>query len=188
MYSPNVGSFYPIYAYKKCMLPNPAPKGRTLNLPCIISNESYSQTFGNFYPIQIYISKCTFPNPASKGFTDTLQLTYIYPNCWQDISNIYFVISIFVFRFEEYSCIYILVLDISYQQLGEICQLEGLCAPWNVHFVIYIVVLDICCQHLGNIQQLDGFCAPFGRKVKECTFCNIYIYIYICIGYMLPKF
>ena len=68
-----------------------------------------------------------------------------------------------------------LVLDISYQQLGEMCQMEGLCAPWNhgmynVHFVIYIFVLDICCQHLGNICQSEGFCAPFGRKVKECTF------------------
>ena len=63
-----------IYTYKKCTLPNPAPKGRTLTLWCIISNESYSQTFGSFYPIQIYISKCTFPNPAPKEFTETLLL------------------------------------------------------------------------------------------------------------------
>ena len=68
------------------------------------------------------------------------------------------------------------------------CQLEGFCTPGNVHFVINIFVLDICCQHLGKIFQLEGFCAPFGRKVKECTFCNLYISIYICIGYMLPKF
>ena len=72
--------------------------------------------------------------------------------------------------------------------IGEMCQLEGFCPPGNVHFVMYIFVLDICCQHLGNIRQLKGFCAPFGRKVKECTLCNIYIYIYICIGYMLPTF
>ena len=83
---------------KKCMLVNPAPKGRILTLRCIISTESYSQTFGSLYPIQIYISKCTFPNPAPKGFTETLQLTCIYPIV---ISNIYFVISIFVFRFKE---------------------------------------------------------------------------------------
>ena len=83
--------------------------------------------------------------------------------------------------------LYILVLDMSYQQLGEMCQLEGFCAPRNVHLVIYIFALDICCQHLGNICQLEGFCAPFGRKVTECTFCNIYI-ICICIGYMLPTF
>ena len=54
--------------------------------------------------------------------------------------------------------------------IGEMCQLEGFCAPGNVHFVMYIFVLDICCQHLGNICQSEGFCAPFGRKVKECTF------------------
>ena len=59
---------------KKSMLVNPAPKGRILTLPCIISTESYSQTFGSLYPIQIYISKCTFPNPAPKEFTETLLL------------------------------------------------------------------------------------------------------------------
>ena len=53
--------------------------------------------------------------------------------------------------------------------IGEMCQLEGFCAPGNVHFVMYIFVLDICCQHLGNIRQLKGFCAPFGCKVKECV-------------------
>ena len=67
-------------------------------------------------------------------------------------------------------------------------SVRGFCAPRNVHLVIYIFALDICCQHLGNICQLEGFCAPFGRKVKECTCCNIYIYTYIFIGYMLPKF
>ena len=62
------------YENKKSMLVNPAPKGRILTLPCIISTESYSQTFGSLYPIQIYISKCTFPNPAPKEFTETLLL------------------------------------------------------------------------------------------------------------------
>ena len=98
------------------MLRNHTPKRRTLTLWCIISTEFYSQNVGSLYPIQNFISKCTFLYPAPKGFTETLQLTYIFPNCWQNISNtnIYFVIFIFVFRFDV-SCIYILVLDKSYQ-------------------------------------------------------------------------
>ena len=86
------------------MLRNHTPKRRTLTLGCIISTEFYSQNVGSFYPIQNFISKCTFLYPAPKGFTETLQLTYIFPNCWQNISNtnIYFIIFIFVFRFEEY--------------------------------------------------------------------------------------
>ena len=82
--------------------------------------------------------------------------------------------------------IYHISYDISYI-IPTIGSVRGFCAPRNVHLVIYIFALDICCQHLGNIRQLEGFCAPFGRKVKECTFCNIYISIYICIGYMLPR-
>ena len=35
---------------------------------------------------------------------------------------------------------------------------------------------------IGGI--VEGFCASFGRRVRESTFCNIYI----CIGYMLPTF
>ena len=49
---------------------------------------------------------------------------------------------------------------------------------------ICLFVLDICCQHLGNTCQLEIFCAPFGRRVRECIFCNEYI----CIRYMLPRF
>ena len=54
-----------------------------------------------------------------------------------------------------------LVLDISCQQLAEMCQLEGFCAPFgrrvseHVYFEIYIFVLDIGCQHLGNISCLE---------------------------------
>ena len=95
------------------MLRNPAPKGRTLTL-CIISSELYSQNVCSLYPIQICISKCTFPNPAPKGFTETLQLTCIYPNCWQEISNIHFVISIFVFRFKEYMSVVFIYIGIGY--------------------------------------------------------------------------
>ena len=86
--------------------------------------------------------------------------------------------------------IYTFVLDIYCQQLGDICQLEGVCAPFG-HKVgeytfcnIYICtfVLDIYCQQLRGICQLHSVYAPFGHKVGEYTFCNIYI----CIGYILP--
>ena len=72
--------------------------------------------------------------------------------------------------------IYIFVLDICYQQLGEMCQLEGFCAFFGCRpctalqgegtyiFVIYVFVLDICCQYLGNI--LSGGPAVRGPTVR----------------------
>ena len=105
------------------------------------------------------------------------------------------------------SWIYMLVLDISCQHLGDECKLEGFCVPfghrvgectisemficignmlptiWGVCISwIYMLVLDISCQHLGDECKLDGFCVPFGHKVGECTFLEMYN----CIGYMLP--
>ena len=157
---------------------NPAPKGRTLTFWCIISAELYSQNFGSLYPITKLFQTCTFPNPAPK---EILQLTYIYPNFWHDISNtnIYILLYLYLYSYLRNTCQLYLYIGVGYiiPTIGEMCQLEGFCAPGNVHFVMYIFVLDICCQHLGNIRQLKGFCAPFGRKVKECTLFNIYIYI-----------
>ena len=55
------------------------------------------------------------------------------------------------------SWIYIFVLDIFCQQLGDIWQLEGVCAPfralgWGTCVSWkYIFVLDIFCQQLGDI-------------------------------------
>ena len=56
---------------------------------------------------------------------------------------------------------YIFVLDIHCQQLGKMCQLEGVCAPFgagleNVHFLEYTFVLDMHCQLLGKMCQLEG--------------------------------
>ena len=133
------------------MLRNHTPKRRTLTLWCIISTEFYSQNVGSLYPIQNFISKCTFLYPAPKGFTETLQLTYIFPNCWQNISNtnIYFV---------RVSCIYILVLDISYQQLGEMCQLEGFCAPRNlVTFGNIYICIGYMLLTFGEYTSVGGF-------------------------------
>ena len=67
----------------------------------------------------------------------------------------------------------ILILDTNCQHLGNICQLEGFCAPFGRRVRKYtfcninILVLDINCQHFGNVCQLGGFCAPFGRRVVE---------------------
>ena len=157
------------------MLRNHTPKRRTLTLWCIISTEFYSQNVGSLYPIQNFISKCTFLYPAPKGFTETLQLTYIFPNCWQNTSNtnIYFV---------RVSCIYILVLDISYQQLGEMCQLEGFCAPRNlVTFGNIYICIGYMLPTFGEYTSVEFIhCSRAKlRKVKECTFCIIHIYIYL---------
>ena len=89
------------------------------------------------------------------------------------------------------SSIYILVLDIYCQQLGNICKFNlyiwywiysannwGMYVSW-----IYELVLDIYCQQLGDICQLEVVCAPWGwrRGVGECILCDIYtlvLYIY----------
>ena len=78
--------------------------------------------------------------------------------------------------------IYTFVLDILCQQLGAICQFEGVCAPSGhkvgeytvCNIYICIFVLDIYCQQLRGICQLHSVYAPFGQKVGEFTFCNIY--------------
>ena len=97
------------------------------------------------------------------------------------------------------SWIYMLILDISCQHLGDECKLEGFCVPEKMYIFkyiylyiftiwgvcvswIYMLVLDISCQHLGDECKLEGFCVPFGHRVGECTFLKMYI----CIGYMLP--
>ena len=78
------------------------------------------------------------------------------------------------------SWIYIFVLDIFCQHLGDIWQLEGVCAPfgrWVGEALdwgpcvswIHVLVLDIFCQHLGDIWQLEGVCAPFGRWAGKQT-------------------
>ena len=54
----------------------------------------------------------------------------------------------------------------------------------KVYSVIYIFVLDKCGQHLGTYVSWRFSVRPLGRRVRECTFCNVYI----CIGYMLPTF
>ena len=81
--------------------------------------------------------KSTFTNPASKGSTETLQLTYMFPNCWQDIpnSNIYlFIISIPIFIFDlRNTCQLNLYFDIGY---------------WVTEYTVcdkYVNFLNICC-------------------------------------------
>ena len=57
--------------------------------------------------------------------------------------------------------IYVLVLDIYCQQLGDICQLEVVCAPWGwrrgvvecILCDIYTLVLDIYCQQLEEFPD-----------------------------------
>ena len=101
-------------------------------LQSIISIELYYQNGGSLYPIQICYFKMYIPQ-----FLAPFQLTYIHHNCWQDISNthiylafsnIYICIPIWGI---DVSCIYILVLYISCQHLGDECKLGGFCAPFE---------------------------------------------------------
>ena len=78
------------------------------------------------------------------------------------------------------------ILDITSQQLGDECKLDGFCVglgSWEVYiYKKYLVVLDICCQQLRDECKSEGFCVRFGHTVWKCTF----IKMHICIGYMLP--
>ena len=70
---------------------------------------------------------------------------------------------------------YKFVLDLHCQQLGNMCHLEGVCAPfgrgfWECEFLEYTFVLNLHCQKLGNMCQLEGVCAAFGRGFWECEF------------------
>ena len=90
--------------------------------------------------------------------------------------------------------LYMLVMDISCQHLGDECNLEGFLVPFG-HRVggmyilglciswINIFVLDIPCQHLGDECNLEGFLVPFGHRVGGMTnFWNMCkLAIYICL-------
>ena len=132
-----------------------------LTLLCITSTELYSQNFGSLYPIQIYITKCTFPNPAPQGFT--LQMTYIL-----FVGRIY-PIETYI-KFEEYMPVESnLVLDISYQKLGELCNLEGFCASfgrrvWESTFCNIYICIGYMLPTFGVYASVGGFlCALWAQ-------------------------
>ena len=68
-------------------------------------------------------TKFTFPNPAPKGFTETLQLTYIFLIFGRIYPiQIYILWYLYLYSDLRNICqlyLYILVLDISCQQLGQ---------------------------------------------------------------------
>ena len=74
---------------------------------------------------------------------------------------------------------YTFVLDIHCQQLGKMCQLEGICAPFRrgvgecAFSRIYICIGYTQCQQLGQMCRLEGVSAAlraFGRGFWECEF------------------
>ena len=85
-----------------------------------------------------------------------------------------------------------MVLNIFCQQLGDICQLEVICAPFGYkvgeytfcNIYIFTFVLDIYCQQLRGIHicQLHSVYAPFGHKVGEYTFL-IYTFVFYIYGH-----
>ena len=110
----------------------------------------------------LYLKKCTFPNPAAKGFTETLQLTYIYPNCWHDISNtniyIYFVIFIFVFRFAEYMSVVFIYWCWIYHtnNWGNVSVGGFLCARECTFCNVYICI-GYMLPTFGEYTSVEGF-------------------------------
>ena len=143
------------YIYNKNVHYQPlCPKGRTDTLRCIILTDIYYQHFSSLYAIQIYITKCTFPNPAPQGFT--LQMTYIL-----FVGRIY-PIETYI-KFEEYMPVESnLVLDISYQKLGELCNLEGFCATfgrrvWESTFCNIYICIGYMLPTFGVYASVGGF-------------------------------
>ena len=139
------------------------PKQRTLTLWCIILIELYSQHVGSLYRVTRFEYKIYIPQPCTQRVHRNSPTDIYFSNFWQNISNtnIYFVIFIFVFRFEEYMSvvfIYVLVLDISCQQLGEMCQLEGFCAPRNlVTFGNIYICMGYMLTTFGEYTSVGGF-------------------------------
>ena len=153
------------------MLPKPAPEGRTDTLQCLKLPKCWQLISNTNIYCKMYIHQL-------KGSTETLQLAYIYPNCWLDICN---TNNICIFWYLQYiylysiwgihvSWIHILVLDTCYEM-----------HIFNIYIYLYWIY---AANILGDTCQLEVFCAPFGRRARECTFCNIYI----CIRYMRPTF
>merc|ERR1712015_110279 len=64
----------------KSMLPKPAPEGRTDTLQCLKLPKCWQLISNTNIYCKMYIHQL-------KGSTETLQLAYIYPNCWLDICN-----------------------------------------------------------------------------------------------------
>ena len=64
----------------RSMLPKPAPEGRTDTLQCLKLPKCWQLISNTNIYCKMYIHQL-------KGSTETLQLAYIYPNCWLDICN-----------------------------------------------------------------------------------------------------
>ena len=100
------------------------------------------------------------------------------------------------------SWIYMLILDISCQHLGDECKLEGFCVPfghrvgectflkiyicieymlptmWGVYVSWkYMLILDISCQHLGDECKLEDFCWISCKRFGKYMSLEFYIFV-----------
>ena len=155
------------------MLPKPAPEGRTDTLQCLKLPKCWQLISNTNIYCKMYIHQL-------KGSTETLQLAYIYipivgwiyaiPTIYVffDIYNIYICI-----RFEEYMSVefifwyWIRVTKCTFLTYTYICIEYMLPTFWGIH-----------------VSWRSSVHPSFGRRARECTFCNIYI----CIRYMRPTF
>ena len=152
------------YEYKNKKIYVTEPCAQRANTHPLMYNftELYSQHVSSLYRVQNFISKCTFPNPAPKGFTETLQLTYIFQIFGRIYPiQIYILWYLYLYSDLRNTCqlyLYILVLDISCQQLGEMCQLEGFCAPRNlVTFGNIYICMGYMLTTFGEYTSVGGF-------------------------------
>ena len=144
----------------KYMLPKPAPEGRTDTLQCLKLPKCWQLISNTNIYCKMYIHQL-------KGSTETLQLAFIYRNCWLDIcnaNNICFLCLQYIYLYsiwgKHVSWIHILLLDTGYEM-----------HIFNIYIYLYWI---FAANILGDTCQLEVF----------CTFCNIYI----CIRYMRPTF
>ena len=179
IYPPIVGRIYPIPVYEfnwhvfpKCwqLISNTNIKIKNIYIkePCAQTANTHPLMY-NFnwiiFPTCwqfISSTKFTFPNPAPKGFTETLQLTYIFLIFGRIYPiQIYILWYLYLYSDLRNTCqlyLYILVLDISCQKLGEMSQSEGFCAPRNlVTFGNIYICMGYMLTTFGEYTSVGGF-------------------------------
>ena len=102
--------------------------------------------------------------------------------------------------------LYMLIMDISCQHLGDDCNLEGFFVPYGhtvgeCTFLKIAILLDICCQQFGAYVSVEYICSyliyhantywkNISWRISVCPagteLGSVFLKIIICIGYRLP--
>ena len=70
----------------------------------------------------------------------------------------------YIFRKNYFGGLYMLIMDISCQHLGDDCNLEGFFVPFGhtvgeCTFLKIAILLDICCQQFGAYVSVEYICS-----------------------------